>query len=195
MKTFDIFPKSIKNEYGIIEIQTRSFDKMRKKLEKLLENNEITIVYQIIVNKKIVYTDENEEKVRISPVHKTIFSAFKELYKIKTLLNSKNLHFHFVYLETAEIKKGNRINKYKQIKKKTIDSIPLKILKEENFDSYLDFARIFDSFEDTFTAKSIAALKKAKREEVQVCMTVLNYLGVIKHIDTIKREYVYKLND
>ena len=100
-----------------------------------------------------------------------------------------------MYLETAEIKKGNRINKYKQIKKKTIDSIPLKILKEENFDSYLDFARIFDSFEDTFTAKSIAALKKAKREEVQVCMTVLNYLGVIKHIDTIKREYVYKLND
>ena len=190
----DSFICDIKNEYGIIEIQTRSFDKLRHKLDALLKENDVTIVYPILVNKKIIHLDDEEKGLRLSPSHKTIFSAFKELYKIKTYLANPHLHFHFVYLESVELKKGYRLNKYHQLKPLSEDSIPISLIKEESYDSYLDFYKILEGVSDTFTVKSLSKLKKAKREDVQICMTVLKYLGVVKHIDTIKKEYVYELN-
>lgn len=191
----DNFICDIKNEYGIIEIQTRSFDKLRHKLNDLLKNYDVTIVYPIIVNKKIIYLDNEEKGIRQSPNHKTIFSAFKELYKIKTYLTNPHLHFHFVYLESLEVKKGYRLNKYHKLKPLSEDSIPLSIIKEESYETYTDFYKILEGISDNFTVKSLSKLKKAKKEDVQICMTVLKYLGIVAHIDTIKKEYVYKLNN
>ena len=191
----DNFICDIKNEYGIIEIQTRSFDKLRHKLDNLLKENDVTIVYPIIVNKKIIYLDDEKKGIRRSPCHKTIFSAFKELYKIKTYLTNPHLHFHFVYLESLEIKKGYRLNKHHKLKPLSEDSIPLSIIKEESYEIYTDFYKILEGISDAFTVKSLSKFKKAKKEDVQICMTVLKYLGIVAHIDTIKKEYVYKLNN
>lgn len=188
----DSYICDIKNEYGIIEIQTRSFDKLRHKLDVFLENFDVTVVYPIIVNKKIVYLDDTSKGLRMSPSHKTIFSGFSELYKIKTYLTNPHLHFHFVYLETLDVKKGYRLNRYHQLKHLSQDSIPLSLIKEESYDTYTDFYKILDGINEPFTVKSLSKLKKAKKEDVQICITVLKYLGIIKHVDTIKREYVYE---
>ena len=139
-----------------------------------------------------MYLDDTSKGLRMSPSHKTIFSAFKELYKIKTYLKHPHLHFHFVYLETLEVKKGYRLNRYHQLKPLSQDSIPLSLIKEESYDTYTDFYKILDGINEPFTVKSLSKLKKAKKEDVQICITVLKYLGIIKHIDTIKREYVYE---
>lgn len=52
----------IKNDKGIIEIQTRSFNALRKKLAFFLENQVVTIVYPIPKRKWIIWIDDKTGK-------------------------------------------------------------------------------------------------------------------------------------
>ena len=79
------FVADILRDDEIIEIQTRSFNAMRKKLSVFLEKYPVTIVYPIPHNKWLYWIDEDTGEVskkRKSPKTGTFFDAFIELYKI-----------------------------------------------------------------------------------------------------------------
>jgi hypothetical protein len=103
----------------IIEIQTSSFNAMRKKLACLLNKYPITIVYPII-NQKLIYNlDENGELISIkkSPKKENPLKIGKELYKINNLLNHPNLKFcydsghHNIWMKNIDLleKYGDRL--------------------------------------------------------------------------------------
>ena len=76
----------IYNENGVIEIQTRSFERLREKLAVFLNHYPVTIVYPMPCNKWVFWVDEQTGEVsepRKSPRHYTVYDAFTELYKIK----------------------------------------------------------------------------------------------------------------
>lgn len=79
----------------IIEIQTRSLNAMRRKLNCFLSHYPVTIVHPIIHTKWICWIDEQTGEVtkrRKSPKTGSRYDAFYELYKIKMFLNHPNLH-------------------------------------------------------------------------------------------------------
>lgn len=70
----------------IVEIQTRSFDRMRDKLRKFLPLYPVTIIYPIPYEKWLIWIDEETGEFssrRKSPVKGNAYAAFRELYKIK----------------------------------------------------------------------------------------------------------------
>ena len=71
----------------IYEIQTRNFEKLKKKLDVFLTNYHVEVVYPMTHFKYICYLDEN--KRRRSPKVGSLYQVFKELYKIKHLLRVK----------------------------------------------------------------------------------------------------------
>ena len=89
----------------IVEIQTRSFDRMRDKLRKFLPLYPVTIIYPIPYEKWLIWIDEETGEFssrRKSPVKGNAYAAFRELYKIKNFLLEENLHFKFVFLNMEE---------------------------------------------------------------------------------------------
>ena len=102
------------NEFGIIEIQTRNFDRLRKKLDIFLKDYQLTIVYPLIKSKRITWlnSDNKADYNRKSPIHMNMFNVFKELYKIKQYLKHENLHFCFVFVFSIFLLFTNTINLY-----------------------------------------------------------------------------------
>ena len=74
----------------IIEIQTRSLNAMRRKLDCFLSHYPVTIVHPIIHTKWICWINEQTGEItkrRKSPKTGSRYDAFYELYKIKMFLN------------------------------------------------------------------------------------------------------------
>ena len=68
----------------IYEIQTKAFHNLRSKLDVLLDNYEVTIIYPCIINKTIIKFNENAEVIssKKSPKKGKVFEALFEFYKI-----------------------------------------------------------------------------------------------------------------
>ena len=99
------FYADIKNENGIIEIQTRNFNTLRKKLTLFLEENIVTIVFPVAQKKYLLWIDnENGEvtKRRKSPKNGSAYEIFFELYRIKQFLTHPNLRFKIILINLVE---------------------------------------------------------------------------------------------
>ena len=85
----------IVGENGVIEIQTRQFNKLLKKLEAFLDYCDVTVVYPIPAVKYVRWIDtetgELSEKHK-SPRKYTIYEVMPELYKIKYTLFAHTFH-------------------------------------------------------------------------------------------------------
>ena len=100
------------NGKEIIEIQTRSFDRMRPKLERFLPLYPVTIVYPIPYCKHVFWIDEETGEIsggRKSPLKGSPYLAFKELYRIKAYLQDPNLTIRLTFLNMEEYKLLNGI--------------------------------------------------------------------------------------
>lgn len=186
----------ILNEYGIIEIQTRNFERLRKKIEIFLKNNELTIVYPIINNKRITWLNSKNDSDynRMSPLHMNLFSSFKELYKIKEFLKNEHLHFCFVIMDVLEFKNLDGFGLDKKKKASSFNKIPLEIIESVYFENYKEFIKIFNDDEGEFTSKTLAKKKKIKLKDMQIALNVLNYLEIVTRIGCEGRNYLYKVN-
>ena len=81
------FVADILHENQVVEIQTRNFNSMRKKLDNFLKLYTVTIVYPIVYTKWLYWIDETTGEIsskRKSPKRGCFYDAFYELYKIKT---------------------------------------------------------------------------------------------------------------
>ena len=89
----------------IIEIQTRAFYKMRRKLDAFLPLYPVTIVYPIPHIKWLSWIDEKTGETspkRKSPKTGNPYMAFIELYKIRPYLSNPNLHLKLALLDMEE---------------------------------------------------------------------------------------------
>lgn len=108
----------IVGENGVIEIQTRQFNKLLKKLEAFLDYCDVTVVYPIPAVKYVRWIDtetgELSEKHK-SPRKYTIYEVMPELYKIKYTLDNPRFHLCLCMLETEEIRLLNGWSKNKSV--------------------------------------------------------------------------------
>ena len=185
----------IVNEEGIIEIQTKNFDRLRNKLDKFLDNNSFTIIYPLIKSKKITWLNSKNaaDYNRKSPINMNIFNSFKELYKIKKYLKHKNLHFCFLFLNIIEFKHLDGYGKDKKKKASSFNKLPIDIDEIKYIDNYQEFESIFDGNENEFTSKELSKMKKIKLKDAQVALNVLNYLEIVERIGKSERSYIYKV--
>lgn len=106
------------NGKEIIEIQTRSFDRMRPKLERFLPLYPVTIVYPIPYCKHVFWIDEETGEIsggRKSPLKGSPYLAFKELYRIKAYLQDPNLTIRLTFLNMEEYKLLNGWSRDKNV--------------------------------------------------------------------------------
>ncbi len=182
---------------NIYEIQTKSFNAMRKKLEVFLKDYNVTICYPIALNKNIYLTDNYGELIsnKKSPKHGNPLEIFWELYKIKDFLLNDNLHFKIIMLDIDEF----RVKKEKSWKNRKgferENQIPRRINQIFDINTPLDFKKILLNYNlnETFTSKYFSKATKLTIKKATTALNVLNYLNVVERIGKDKNSYLYKI--
>ncbi|MBR1742707.1 MAG: hypothetical protein IJ733_12745, partial [Lachnospiraceae bacterium] len=172
----------------IIEIQTRAFHAMRKKLEVFLEKYPVTIVYPIIHTKWLYWIDESTGEVskkRKSPKTGTACDAFYELYKIKSFLTHPNLQLCLVLIDAEEYrllngwsrdrKKGS--TRYDRIPTKIVDEFFIRCKDKEDFSCMIP-----KDLPEPFTSKDFAKKGKISATAAGRALNTLTYTGTVKRI-------------
>lgn len=84
----------IRNEAGVTEVQTRSFQKLRAKLPALLAAGPVTIAYPVAVQKWLYWAHPETGELsggRKSPKQGADFDILYELYWLRDFLSEENL--------------------------------------------------------------------------------------------------------
>ena len=187
----------IVSENGIIEIQTRAFNTLRKKLESFLEFTDVTVVYPIPKTKWLCWIDKETGEVskqRKSPKTGTIYDAFFELYKIKHLLTNPKLNFCFVLLELTEYRYLNGWSKDKKRGSSRCDRIPgdiNEIVYIRDINDYLKF--LPENLPQNFTTKDYSKLTKLNLSSSQTALNVLNYIGAVRRVGKSGNMHLYDI--
>lgn len=180
----------------IIEIQTANFNKMRAKLECFLSKYPVTVVYPVARIKYLSWIDEATgecSKPRKSPVKGSVYRAFVELYKIKSILSRENLRLCFPLLEIEEYRLLNGWSRDKKKGSCRYDRIPLSLLDEIRLEKPEDYLKLIpENLSEPFTALEFGAAVGEKKQIAGIVLHVLNYLNVLKRCENRGRFYTYR---
>lgn len=186
----DILGKS-----GIIEIQTRNFSNMRKKLEYLLADNRVTIVYPAVRQKWLSWIDPNTGEItkkRKSPKTGTPSAIFHELGRIKPLLKNPNLSLRVLLLDMEETRFLNGWSDDKKRGSHRCNRIPTKLAEDIDIRSVADYAKLLPPLLPTpFTSKDYQKAASISLRAAQTAINVLQYVGVVAHVGKQGRLFLY----
>ncbi|MDF2943142.1 MAG: hypothetical protein K0S01_2000 [Herbinix sp.] len=179
----------------IIEIQTRNFDKLRRKLQAFLAFGPVTIVYPIPRTKWIRWVNPQTGEIsppRKSPKKGTPYIIFPELYKIKEYLINPNLNLRIILINLEEYK---LLDGWSQDKKKgstRCDRIPTELVEEIIISSVNDYQLLIpELLGSEFTSKDY---KKASGLPLHIAQTALNVLHFVGAVDRVGKKgnlYLY----
>lgn len=180
----------------IIEIQTRSFDQVRKKLDRFLPEYPVTVVLPIPDTKWLIWIDEETGELtdpRKSPKKGSEYAAFRELYKIKSYLKKEGLTIVLLFLDMEEYRLLNGWSRDKKKGSSRYDRIPLRITKEVRLESPMDYQIMLpDALSGEFTSAEFAKAAKINSRQAGLVLNILFYLDVVKRTGKRGNAIVYE---
>ena len=189
------FVCDIKNEQGIFEIQTRSFNNMRRKLEVFLDEDIVTIVYPSIRNKWLIWVDPETgatTKKRKSNKKGSVLQIFPELYRIKFFLKHPNLRLKIIEVDVEEYRNLNGWSKDKKKGSTRSERIPVEYGDIIDIDCIEDYRKLIPSqIEKQFTSDMFAKSANVTIKSAQIALNILAYIGVIELIGKDGRKNLY----
>lgn len=195
-RRLDSYYADIFNGTDIIEIQSKQFYRLKKKLENFLERYPVTLVYPVAGYKKIFWLDKETGECsggRASPKKGTVYQIFPELYQIKEYIKNTNLRICVVLLDVQEYRWLNGWSKDRKKGSSCYDRIPVRLLEEVFLDSADSYRRLLpDSLSEGFTSKELAQKVHITRKLAQSTLHILRELGVVQVIGKQGNSLVYK---
>jgi len=187
----------------IIEIQTADFQNLREKLPVFLTCMKVTVVYPIAYRKWVVWIDpETGEfgKKNRSPLTGSYFQAFRELYKIRSVLAnpalSPSLTIHLMLIDMEEYRLQDGWGRNGKRGSHRYDYIPLDLIEEKTLHTKEDYASLLPpQLAEPFTAKQLADAAGIHRKSVSFSqvLLILTELGVVRRIGKTRHgAYLYE---
>jgi len=190
------FFADIVNLNGITEVQTRSFNALRKRLAFFLENYIVTIVYPIAQRKWLVWIDpETGEctKRRKSPKTGKACEILDELYRIKPFLTHSNLRLRLVMLDIIEYRNLNGWNKDRKKGSSRFDRIPEDIHDEVEINDLEDYVKLIpDGLPKVFAVKDFFEKSGLSLKKAGTALNVLKYVSAVVQVGKNGRALLYE---
>ena len=189
------FVADIVGENGVIEIQTRSFNRLLKKLECFLEYCNVTVVYPIPQVKYLSWIDTETGEVtsrRKSPKKGTIYDAAAELYRIKYTLDNPRMTLCLCLLEVEETRYLNGWSYDRKRGSERCDRVPTS-LNDEIYLRCPDDYRMYvpEGLSDEFTSADFSRSAHISLRTAQTILNILSYLGIVGKTGKRSRSNTY----
>jgi len=183
----------------IIEIQTRSMDRMRKKLDTFLPLYPVTIVYPIPREKWLYWIDDETGEVsqkRKSPKKGNPYQAFIELYKIRPFLRNPNLRLRLDLIDMEEYRLLNGWSKDKKKGSERYDRIPTQFFEEIRIDCIRDYMQLIPyELQEQFTVKDFAKCAKIPVRLAGTVLLIFHDLELVRRVGKTGNSYIYEVNE
>lgn len=192
------FVADICTGHEIIEIQTRDFNKLRRKLSAFLKVAPVTIVYPVHNIKWIRWV--NPQTGEISPPRKSSrkgnpYKLFQELYKIKDFLLNPNLKIQIVILNMEEYKLLDGWSADKKKGATRCDRIPTELVNEITISRLSDYSQFIpDNLEQVFRSTEFKTATGTPLPIAQTALNILIYVGAVIRTGKKGNSYLYERN-
>lgn len=189
----------IKNDRGIIEIQTRSFNKLLPKLEKFLETCNVTVVYPIVGSKTICKVDPESGETsqpRRSPKKGRASSALAEIAKIREFIPHERLTVILVFLDVTETRRSSGAIKVGRQKTTKIDTIPSAVSSFVMLKGSEDYKMLIpETLSGEFSSKEFEKATGLHKIDLHGALMLLLKLGIVSRTKDDGKSYTYRIID
>lgn len=179
----------------IIEIQTRNFSKLRKKLDTFLSFSPVTIVYPVPFIKWLRWVNPQTGEIsppRKSPKTGTPYMIYPELYWIKEQLVNTNLRLKIVLINLEEYRYLDGWSKDKKKGSTRCDRIPTELVQEILIEGPKEYhALIPDTLGEEFTSKDFKKASGLPLNQAQTALNILHYIGAVDRVGKKGNAYLY----
>ena len=183
----------IKNDSGITEIQTRTFEYLSPKLEKFLKVDKVTLVCPLVKTKYITTVTEEGEVIsrKRSPMQKGLSDVAIELYKIKDFILHENIEIRLMLLEAEAYRTLRTAAPRPKYKKGIV--YPTDILEEITLNKVDDF-RIFlpEALPEKFLRSEYNKAIKARAKFSYYSLKLCEHLGLVKQTGKQGNAFIYE---
>lgn len=190
------FVADIRTDDGIMEIQTRGFNKLRKKLAVFLQIAPVTIVYPVHNIKWIRWVNSHTGEIsppRKSPKPGSPYLIFQELFWIKDFLLDPNLRLKIVMMNLEEYRLLNGWSKDKKKGSTRSDRIPTELVQEISISCPEDYRQLIPAgLPEKFTSLDFKKTSGLSRSASQTALNILLHVGIVDRIGKKGNSYLYK---
>ncbi|MEJ2242087.1 MAG: hypothetical protein P8Y18_08095 [Candidatus Bathyarchaeota archaeon] len=198
VKVNDGFVIDVLKEDMLIEIQTKNFSAIKSKLDKLVINNKVKLVYPIAKQKWILYVTSFGEvfKRRKSPKKGKILDLFYELVHISDLFKNNNFSFEVLFIEEEEFRCNDGQGSWRRKGVSIKDRKLLSVLDKIVFENKQDFLRFLPfKINQVFTNKLLAKKLNVSVNLAQKITYCLRKMGTISIIGKKRKAYLFKIQN
>jgi hypothetical protein len=178
----------------LIEIQTRNFSALKRKLTRLLEDYAVRLVHPVAREKYIVRQDKKGQTLsrRKSPKHGQAVTLFDELVSIAELAAHPRFSLEIVLTREEEICREGRGGSWRRRGWKVIDRRLLDVLGREEFNAPDDYMAFLPTTLPTaFTTRDLAEQSGYPLYLAQKMAYCLRLMGALEVVGKRRNAAVY----
>ena len=178
----------------LIEIQTRGFEKLARKLTRLVSDHRVRLVFPIAQRKWIVTTDTQGSVLRrrASPKRGAYPDLFAELMRIPHLVPNPNFTLEVLLVEVEELRCADGRGSWRRRGVSVVDTRLLEVCGRRRFRTAADFARLLPPhLEEPFTNRSLAANGAMPPALAGKMTYTLRRMGAIEVVGRRSRAYLF----
>jgi hypothetical protein len=193
---FEGFVVDLVRDGLLIEIQTRGFASMRRKLDRLLDSHPIRVVYPVAAEKWIVKLDDagHEASRRRSPKRGIAADVCAELVSFPTLLSHPNFTLEVALIEEEEVRRPDTKKGWRRggfvIEERRLVAVREMVVIDSPI-ALLDL--LPEGLPDPFTTADLATGLGRSRHLAQEVAYCLRESGAVATIGRDKRGILYQL--
>ena len=183
----------------LVEIQTRSFSAMKRKLHKLTVNHPVRLVHPVAQEKWIIKLDKMgqiEESRRKSPKRGAIEQLFAELVSFPKLLADANFSLEVLLVQEEELRQQTGVRAWRRRGWSTQERRLLSVVSQTRFETPADLMRLLPStLPEPFTTADLAAAIDRPRGLAQKMAYCLRELALIEPVSRTGKGVLYRKKD
>ena len=186
----------IKNERGITEIQSRSFERLSQKLKAFLEDERVTVVYPIVSESNIFWVDPESgeaEPPRRGSKKGRASDVLYELSRIEKYLSSERFTLRLVFLTADDYRllDGYGPNRKKRATK--VDRIPRELVEIREYRGLEALSHLIpDTLPETFTARDFSRATALRGRKASFSLSFCQRVGFIERVGKQANAFIYK---
>ncbi len=177
----------------LIEIQTRGFASLKRKLTQLLERHSVRIVHPVAETRWIVRLGEEGEVLsrRRSPRRGSYCDVFSELVSFPELLAHDGLSIELVLVHDEELRRHVPGKAWRRRGWVVVERRLVEVVEKLTVSQPTDLLDLLPSLPSVFTTSELSGLVDRPRRIAQQTAYCLRKLGLIEQVDKRGNAIVY----
>ena len=167
----------------LVEIQTRNFAAIKRKLSKLTKNHSVRLVYPIALEKwivKIAPDEKRNQSRRKSPKRGSTELIFEELVSFPKLITRPSFSLELLLIQEEEVRRYDGTRGWRRKGWGTSERRLLQVVDRQLFETPADMGALLPStLNEPFTTSNLASAISRPRRLAQKMAYCLREMGVI----------------